>query len=150
MQAHSCPNQDGEPRWLPLTSHHENPRRALVGIVENERFLLVICRGNRFVSGMARQYEVLIHGSGFRVQMEDGSIAHRFYARRRFSSPSTPQAAVKAVAIMRAELAADPRFQGDAQPVGSAMTVEECYRLGWVSRLLTRASKDIVFRREDS
>lgn len=97
---------------------------------------------------MARQYEVLIQGSGFRVQMDDGSIAHRFFARRRFSSPSTPQAAAKAVETMRAELAADPRFHGDALPVGSAMTVEECYRLGWVSRLLTRASKEIVFQKD--
>ncbi len=95
---------------------------------------------------MAKHYELLIHGTGFRVQDGKGGFHREFYAHRRITAKSTPQASAHGVAALKDELNADPRFQGAAQPIGSALTVEECYPIGWITRTFTKAPTAISFR----
>lgn len=95
---------------------------------------------------MPKHYELLIHGTGFRVQGENGAVHREFYAHRRITAKSTPQASAHAVAALREELNAHPLFQGDAQPVGSALIVDECYPIGWITRNFTKAPTGFSFR----
>ncbi len=95
---------------------------------------------------MARCYEVLIHGSGFRGETEEGKMLRGFYVTRRVRTGEPFEANATAVATIQAELAAHPDFQTPgSKPVGSALIVEGCYPVGWLMRLLTRAPHGYVF-----
>lgn len=95
---------------------------------------------------MACCYEVRIQGSGFRGESEGGTTLRGFYATRRVRAGEPFEANANAVAAIQAELAAHPSFQkSESKPAGSALIVEECYPVGWLMRLLTRALHGHVF-----
>ncbi len=95
---------------------------------------------------MAQTYEVIIHGSGFHVQTDEGAVLSGFYATRRVRADDPFEANAHAIAMVQKELTAEEQFgRPEAQPEGASLLVEECYRVGWFMRLLTKAPQGFEF-----